>query len=114
MKKKWKWLIVVGIVLVCLYVVFFVPLFTVTYLQGVWCNSDVCYNFRSNNTVVMTNSLRMQTEMKYEIEGNNIKIMLGPKGSAAMVLTKNPDGSIDGGLAGKLTARNVDGTPKQK
>jgi hypothetical protein len=112
MKKKL--LIVAGAVVVLVCAFFLLPLIPLNTLHGAWCGDDACFNFTPDGKVIMTTSMHTQTEFRYEMEGNNIKVMLGPKGSAAMVMTKNPDGSIDGGLTGKLTERNVDGTPKRK
>jgi len=66
-------------------------------IDGTYCDRSVgaCYAFRTNGTVTYS-VMGMEVEMKYEVDGDKIKILTGPQGSASMVLTMLKDGSIQG------------------
>ncbi len=72
-------------------------------LEGTYTDSmDVAsYTFTSDGKVI-SETMGMKFEQKYELEGNKIKIVM-PTG--AMVMTLNEDGSIDGMMGMKLTKK---------
>jgi hypothetical protein len=69
-------------------------------IDGTYCDSSngpayvICLKFRSNGTV-LTSGMGIETELKYEVDGDKIKIMGTPQGS--LVLTMLKDGSIQSG-----------------
>ena len=73
-------------------------------IDGTYCDSSgvSCYTFRSNGTVLMSTNLKragggvMEYEMKYDVDGDKIKILAGPQ---TLVLTILKDGSIQGPTA---------------
>jgi len=74
-------------------------------IDGTYTDSSrtVTYTFKSNGTVLMS-TMGTEVELKYEVDGDKIKIQTGaPQGSASLVLTLLDDGSIQGPMGIKLT-----------
>ncbi len=81
-------------------------------IDGTYCNksSDLvvaCYTFRSNGTVLYS-AAGMEFEMKYEVEGDKIKVM-DRQGNGSLVLTVLEDGSIQGNPVGLMKLRSGTG-----
>jgi hypothetical protein len=78
-------------------------------INGTYCTNSrsvaagfgACYTFRSNGTVLMS-AAGMEFELKYEVDGNKIKLIDG-QGNIHLVMTMLEDGSIQGSPAGTLT-----------
>lgn len=72
-------------------------------LEGTYTDNAgvVSYTFKSDGKVI-SETMGAQFELKYELDGNKIKIAM-PTG--AMVMTLNEDGSIDGMMGMKLTKK---------
>ncbi len=69
-------------------------------------SGTLTYTFRSNGTVLMSMStmgVATEHEMKYEVDGDKIKIG-APQGGSSLVLTLLKDGSIQSPL-GIMTKR---------
>jgi hypothetical protein len=73
-------------------------------IDGTYTDSSrtVTYTFKSNGTVLMSVA-GSEVEMKYEVEGDKIKILMAPQGGASLVMTMLKDGSIQGPIGMKLT-----------
>ncbi len=73
-------------------------------IDGTYTDSSrtVTYTFKSNGTVLMS-TMGTEVELKYEVDGDKIKIQTAPQGSASLVLTLLDDGSIQGPMGIKLT-----------
>ena len=72
-------------------------------IDGTYCDSSgaLCYTFASNGTVLMSTKSAygiggLEGEMKYEVDGDKIKILTAPQGGASLVLTMLKDGPIQG------------------
>ncbi len=75
-------------------------------IEGTYSNGGpVEYTFKSNGTVVMTASMMgvtQETEVKYEVEGNKVKLITG---EGALLLTLHEDGSLSSPMGGKNLTR---------
>jgi Family of unknown function (DUF5640) len=63
-------------------------------------SGTISYTFKSDGTVLMS-TMGTGVELKYEVDGNKIKVLVAPQ--AALVLTLLDDGSIEGPMGVKLT-----------
>ncbi len=80
-------------------------------IVGTYCDGygTECYTFRPNGTVLIS-EMGMGTaavELKYEVDGDKVRILLAPQGGASLALTMLKDGSIQGPEGIKLTKHIV-------
>lgn len=73
-------------------------------LSGTYADKQgmVTMTFGSGSKVIMSLPLFGKVEMKYEIEGNNLKL-ISPQGTQVYTILK--DGSIEGPMGGRLVKR---------
>jgi hypothetical protein len=65
-------------------------------IDGTYCHRFAgCYAFRSNGTVLISTPMGTELEMKYEVDGNKIKLV-DRQGNVHLVMTMLEDGSIRG------------------
>lgn len=70
-------------------------------LNGTYGNNMASYTFNSNGTVVQE-TMGIKIEMKYELDGKNVKLIT-PQGS--MILTMLDENTIDGPMGMKFTKK---------